>query len=88
MIIPSRRRQRLIEVILRDGTQAYITQQALDVLLDHDCVLQFKRSNGWVVVGVDLARVKQPIRAKHTSDICIVEYCQERRASVYYCHQP
>ena len=88
MFKPNGRRQRLVEVVLRDGTQDYFSQQVLDVMLDHALVLKFKRSSGWVMVGFDPTRVKQPIRAKHTSDVCVVEYFPERRASVNYCHPP
>ena len=47
-----------IDVILKDGTYHHFTPRVLDVLLEGQRVLKFKRSSGWATVGVD------PIRAK------------------------
>lgn len=45
-----------IEVIMRDGTVGYFAPQVLNLMLDHDTVLKFRRSSGWVTVGVDALR--------------------------------
>ena len=50
--------QRHIHVITRDGTYQHLTPSALDVLLEKNHVMEFKRSSGWVVVGFDPIRVK------------------------------
>jgi hypothetical protein len=46
-----------IETIVGDDTLHNFTPQVLDVMLGNNRVLKFKRSSGWVTVGVD------PIRA-------------------------
>jgi len=46
-----------IDVILKDGTYHHFTPQVLSVLLESYRVLRFKRSSGWVTVGVDPVRV-------------------------------
>ena len=50
--------QQHIHVIARDGTYQHLTPPALDVLLEKNNVMQFKRSSGWVTVGFDSIRVK------------------------------
>ena len=45
-----------IETIMGDGTHHYFTPQVLDVMLSNNRVLKFKRSSGWVTVGVDSIR--------------------------------
>jgi len=50
--------QKLLHVITRDGTYQYLTSSALDVLLEKNCLMKFKRSSGWVTVGIDPIRVK------------------------------
>lgn len=50
--------QQLIHVITRDGTYQYLTPSALDTLLERNCLMKFKRSGGWVTVGIDPIRVK------------------------------
>jgi hypothetical protein len=57
--MPEQVEQPHIQVIMRDGTVGYFAPQVLNVMLDHDEVLKFKRMSGWVTVGVD------PIRHKH-----------------------
>ena len=47
-----------IEVILRDGSHHHLAPRVLDIMLERDQVMQFKRSSGWVSVGVDPVRVK------------------------------
>ena len=58
--MPDRRgpEQQLIHVIARDGTYQHLTPPVLDVLLEKNNVMQFKRSSGWVTVGIDPVRVK------------------------------
>lgn len=47
-----------IMVELYDGNQVSVCQQGLDRLLENSLVKRFKRSSGWVTVGID------PIRSK------------------------
>lgn len=47
-----------IDVILKDGTYHHFTPRVLDVLLDTNRVMKFRRDNGWVTVGVDPVRIK------------------------------
>jgi hypothetical protein len=60
-------------VTLHDGTIHYLSPQVLDVLLEGDHVMKFRRSNGWATVGLD------PVRAKRRSDLCLLYYGPERR---------
>ena len=48
--------QQPIHVIARDGTYQHLTPPVLDVLLEKNNVMQFKRSSGWVTVGIDPIR--------------------------------
>ena len=48
-----------IDVILADGTSNQIPPNALDVLLDNNRVLKFRRASGWVTVGVDPVRSRR-----------------------------
>jgi len=50
--------QKHIQVVARDGTYQHLTPPALDVLLEKNNVMKFKRSSGWVTVGIDPVRVK------------------------------
>ena len=50
--------QQHIHVIARDGTYQHLTSPVLDVLLEKNNVMQFKRSSGWVTAGFDPIRVK------------------------------
>lgn len=49
-----------IDVILKDGTYHHFTPRVLSVLLESHRVQKFKRSNGWVTVGVDPVRTRKP----------------------------
>jgi hypothetical protein len=62
-----------IELIMSDGTQIHVTPRVLDVLLDTNRVTKFKRSRGWVTVGID------PVRTKCRSDSCDIYNGPERR---------
>ena len=48
----------LIKVELKDGTICQMVPKALDLLLKHEEVSKFKRSDGWAVVGRDPLRKK------------------------------
>ena len=50
--------QQHIHVITRDGTYQHLTPPALDVLLEKNHVMKFRRASGWVTVGTDPVRVK------------------------------
>jgi hypothetical protein len=65
--------QHPIETILTDGTSCQIRPRVLDNLLENGRVMRFKRSSGWVTVGVD------PVRAKRRNDVCLLYYGPERR---------
>jgi hypothetical protein len=68
--MPERRARRSpgqtpIEVIISDGTHHHLAPQVLDVLLENNRVLQFRRANGWAVVGMDPIRVRNRREASH-----------------------
>jgi hypothetical protein len=46
----------MISVMYRDGIADVVKTQRLDYLLAADKVAQFKRTHGWVTVGVDSLR--------------------------------
>jgi hypothetical protein len=71
-----------IEAITRDGTHHHFTPRVLDVMLERDQVMRFKRSSGWVTVGID------PVRVKRRDDICCFYDGQERRTSGYIASKP
>jgi hypothetical protein len=50
--------QHHIHVITRDGTYQHLTSPVLDVRLQKNHIMKFKRSSGWVVAGIDPIRVK------------------------------
>ena len=57
--MPDRRTgQQLIDVITRDGIYQHLTPPVLDILLEKDSLMKFRRSSGWVTVGIDPIRVK------------------------------
>ena len=55
---PRRLGQQHIHVITRDGTYQHLTPPALDVLLEKNHVMKFRRSSSWVTVDIDPLRVK------------------------------
>ena len=68
--MPERRAQQSpgqnpIEVIISDGTHHHLSPQVLDVLLENNRVIQFRRANGWAVVGLDPIRVTSRREASH-----------------------
>ena len=64
-----------IEAVTRDGTHHHFTPRVLDVMLERDQVMRFKRSSGWVTVGID------PVRVKRRDDVCCFYDGQERRTA-------
>ena len=54
-----------IETIVEDNTLHYFTPQVLDVMLVNNLVVRFKRSSGWVTVGVDPIRTKNRREPSH-----------------------
>ena len=56
--MPDRRgpEQQLIHVIARDGTYQHLTPPVLDVLLEKNHVMKFRRSSSWATVGIDPIR--------------------------------
>jgi hypothetical protein len=50
--------QQHIHVIARHGTYQHLFPPVLDVLLEKNNVIKFKRSSGWVTAGIDPVRVK------------------------------
>ena len=50
--------QQHIHVITRDGAYQHLTPPVLDVLLEKNHVMKFRRSSSWVTVGIDPLRVK------------------------------
>jgi hypothetical protein len=63
-----------IDVILKDGTYHHFTPRVLNVLLESYRVHKFKRSSGWVTVGID------PVRTKKDHNSCPTYTGSERRA--------
>jgi hypothetical protein len=64
-----------IDTIMKDGSFYHLPSRVLEVLLNNDRVSKFRRSSGWVTVGVD------PVRSKPRRDACPVYYGPERRNS-------
>jgi hypothetical protein len=65
--MPDRRgpEQKHIHVITRDGNYQHLTPKVLDVLLEKNHLMKFRRSSGWVTVGIDPIRVKDRRDASH-----------------------
>ena len=64
-----------IEVITNDGALHFFSSLVLDVLLEKNRVIKFRRQNGWVTVGV------HPIRTKSRREGSYLFDGPERRAS-------
>ena len=57
--MPDRRTgQQLIHAITIDGSYQHLSSPVLDVLIENNHVSKFKRSSGWVTIGIDPIRVK------------------------------
>ena len=52
----SRTRRSHIDVILTDGTYHHFSPTVLNVLIQSQRVLKFKRTNGWATIGIDPVR--------------------------------
>jgi hypothetical protein len=64
-----------IETIVVNDTFHNFTPQVLDVMLGINLIVRFKRSSGWVTVGVD------PIRSKNRPDTSHLYSGHERRSN-------
>ena len=64
-----------IETIVDNETLHYFTPQVLDVMLGNNLVVRFKRSSGWVTVGVD------PVRTKNRRETSHLYIGHERRSN-------
>ena len=64
-----------IDVIMWDGTYHRFTPLVLDVLLETNRVMKFRRSSGWVTVGVD------PVRTSPRSSFSELYSGPERRTT-------
>ena len=67
--------KRPIETIISDGTHHQLTPAVLDVLLENNQVIKFRRSDGWVTVGID------PIRFKNRRESCFFFDGPDRRSA-------
>ena len=57
--MPDRRTgQQLIHVITRDGTYEHLTPPVLDILIEKEVIIKFRRLSGWVTVGIDPIRYR------------------------------
>ena len=66
-----------IDVILKDGTYHHFTPRVLNVLLESRRVHKFKRSSGWVAVGIDPVRRQKVDKPDH-------EYTGRDRRMTFY----
>ncbi|RII30216.1 MAG: hypothetical protein CXR30_07805 [Geobacter sp.] len=65
----------LIQVKYPDDRYDYVKERTLDLLIESDKITEFKRSTGWVKIGVD------PIRTKTANDSD--KYPNERRGLLH-----
>ncbi len=56
----SKRELSQIDVILTDGTYHHFSPSVLNVLIQSQRVLKFKRANGWATIGIDPVRLPKP----------------------------
>jgi hypothetical protein len=54
-----------VEAIMGEGTHHLLSPLALDILLENNQVIKFKRSSGWVTVGIDPIRFKNRPETSH-----------------------
>ena len=64
-----------IAVIMTEGTRHFFSPLVLDVLLESNRVMKFRRKSGWVTVGVD------PIRTRSRREASYLFDGHERRAN-------
>ena len=62
-----------IELIIKDGSQIRVTPRVLNILLDTNWVEKFKRSSGWVTIGID------PVRFQRRMDNCDLYFGADQR---------
>ena len=67
--------QKPIEAIMSDGTYHYLPPSVLNVLLENNQVIKFKRSSGWVAVGIN------PIRFKNRREYSFAYDGPDRRSA-------
>jgi len=65
-----------IHVIMNDGTYQHLTPPALEVMIEKNRVMKFRRSSGWVTLGIDPVRVQD---RRHAS--CLFNRAERRVAS-------
>lgn len=53
---PVRKAGSMVDVELKDGKVCRVGYEILDLLLKHDEISRFKRSQGWAVIGRDSLR--------------------------------
>ena len=66
--------QKPIALIMTDDTQLLVSPKVFDVLLESHRVKKFKRSTGWVTVGID------PVRSRPRIDTSYLYDGPEKRA--------
>ena len=66
----------LIRVVYPSGKYDMVKESALDRLIDEKAIHSFKRSNGWVLLGVD------PLRNPRAK----IEYSGQKRRAVDFPH--
>ncbi|NVN92689.1 MAG: hypothetical protein HXX11_19125 [Desulfuromonadales bacterium] len=57
-----------IPVIYKDGTYGVVDSNELEDLLQHECLLSFQRSSGWVKVGADELRDRSGMQSSSWKD--------------------
>ncbi|MSN26451.1 MAG: hypothetical protein GJV46_11365 [Geobacter sp.] len=55
----------LIQVNYPDGRNDYVKGFVLDKLIESNEIIKFKRSSGWVTLGVDPVRTTRRARQNH-----------------------
>ena len=64
-----------IHVITRDGAYQHLIPLVLEALLEKNQVMKFRRSSGWVTVGID------PLRGKDRREISRLLNGPDRRSA-------
>jgi hypothetical protein len=57
-----------IPVIYKDGIYGVVDSNELEDLLQHECLLSFQRSSGWVKVGSDELRDRSGMQSSSWRD--------------------
>jgi hypothetical protein len=66
-----------IELIINNGSHIRVTPRVLNILLDTNWVEKFKRSSGWVTIGID------PVRFLRRMENCDLYYSGAERRVIY-----